>query len=75
MLFNAEGDTFSDFVRGRRLAQAHRALTNLRFAHRRISDIVFDSGFSDLSYFNRTFRRIYGASPSEVRATAQRDRI
>ena len=33
-----------------------------------ISAIAFEAGFGDLSHFNRSFRRRYGASPSEVRA-------
>ena len=32
-------------------------------AERRISDIAFDCGFNDLSYFNRCFRRRFGLSP------------
>jgi AraC-like DNA-binding protein len=34
---------------------------------RRISDIAFDSGFNDLSYFNRCFRRRFGLTPSAAR--------
>jgi AraC-like DNA-binding protein len=33
----------------------------------RISDIAFACGFSDLSYFNRCFRRRYGLTPRAVR--------
>jgi AraC-like DNA-binding protein len=33
-----------------------------------ISSIAFESGFGDLSYFNRAFRRQYGAAPSEIRS-------
>ena len=33
--------------------------------------LAFESGFGDLSYFNRRFRRRYGRSPSEVKRTAQ----
>ena len=29
--------------------------------------IAFETGFGDLSYFNRTFKRFYGNTPSEVR--------
>jgi AraC-like DNA-binding protein len=36
-----------------------------------ISDIAFACGFGDLSYFNRVFRRQYGATPSRVRAAAR----
>lgn len=67
-LFASEGATFSEFVLGRRLAAAYRLLNDPRFAHRSISSIAFDLGFSDLSYFNRTFRRRHEATPTEVRA-------
>jgi AraC-like DNA-binding protein len=43
------------------------ALCDSRQAHRSISEIALSSGFGDVSYFNRAFRRRYGASPSEVR--------
>jgi AraC-like DNA-binding protein len=72
MLFEAEGVTFSEFVVEQRLARAHRMLSDPRFAHRSINAIALDVGFSDLSYFNRTFRRRYGATPSDVREAAQR---
>jgi AraC-like DNA-binding protein len=68
MLFASEGMTFSEFVLGRRLAVAHQLLTDRRLANRPISSIAFDVGFSDLSYFNRTFRRQHNATPTEVRA-------
>jgi AraC-like DNA-binding protein len=67
-LFAREGATFSEFVLGRRLVAAYRLLSDPRFVHRSISSIAFDLGFSDLSYFNRTFRRRHEATPSEVRA-------
>lgn len=69
-LFEDEGATFSAFVRARRLARAHRLLAGPRHMHRRIADIAFSSGFGDLSHFNRAFRRQYGVTPSDVRATA-----
>jgi AraC-like DNA-binding protein len=68
MLFNDEGTTFSDFVLSCRLARAHRLLCDPRHAERKIGDIAFASGFGDLSYFNRAFRRQYGATPSDIRA-------
>ena len=33
----------------------------------RISDIAFDCGFNDLSYFNRCFRRRFGLTPTAAR--------
>jgi AraC-like DNA-binding protein len=33
----------------------------------RISDIAFECGFNDLSYFNRCFRRRFGLTPTVAR--------
>jgi AraC-like DNA-binding protein len=70
-LFETEDVTFSEFVLTRRLAVAHRLLSDRRLAHRSITSIAFDAGFADLSYFNRAFRRRYSATPSEVRAASR----
>ena len=66
-LFEEHDTTFSQFVLDCRLAQAHRCLCDPRRRDRTISSIAFSLGFNDLSYFNRTFRRLYGATPSDVR--------
>jgi len=66
-LFESEGTSFSQFVLGRRLVRAQRMLTDRRWADRSIAWIAFETGFGDLSYFNRTFKRFYGNTPSEVR--------
>jgi AraC-like DNA-binding protein len=71
MLFETDGTAFSQFLLGQRLALAHRMLTDPRFADRSIGSIAFDVGFNDLSYFNRTFRRRFGATPSDARAAAR----
>jgi AraC-like DNA-binding protein len=71
-LFESEGTTLSRYVLGQRLAQVHRMLVDPHQAHRAISTIAYDVGFSDLSTFNREFRRLFGATPSDVRA-AERD--
>lgn len=42
-------------------------LTDPRWADRSIASIAFDVGFGDPAYFNRTFKRLHGATPSEVR--------
>lgn len=66
-LFESEGITYSEFVLSERLARAYRRLTNPLHSRRAISTIAFELGFNDLSYFNRTFRRRYSATPSEIR--------
>ncbi|QIG48593.1 helix-turn-helix domain-containing protein [Nordella sp. HKS 07] len=70
MLFESEGTTFTRFVLGERLARAHRLLTNPNVPHRGIAAAAFDAGFGDLSHFVRSFRRAYGARPSDVRHRA-----
>lgn len=65
-LFDGEGTSFTEFVLEQRLARAHRALRDPR-SQKSVSAIAFECGFGDLSYFNRTFRRRYGLTPSELR--------
>jgi AraC-like DNA-binding protein len=72
MLFDGDGTTFSEFVLAQRLNHAHRLLTDLQFSGRTVSSLAFEAGFGDLSYFNRCFRRLYGATPSDVRANSQK---
>jgi AraC-like DNA-binding protein len=67
MLFESESETFSEFLLGERLARAHRMLVDPRLASRPISTVAFDSGFGDLSHFNRSFRRRFGMTPSQAR--------
>lgn len=69
-LFAREGTSFTDFVRKERLERVSRRLADPRQAARRISDIAFDGGFADLSYFNRAFKAQFGLTPSEFRARA-----
>ena len=66
-VFEDEELTYSQFVLDRRLALAYRKLRQQRYATRTISSIANDTGFGDLSYFNRTFRRRYGITPSDAR--------
>jgi AraC-like DNA-binding protein len=72
-LFEGEELTFSTFVLSQRLSRAHRMLRDSRFSDRSISSVAFDVGFGDLSYFNRTFRRRYDATPSDIRHSAGRN--
>lgn len=74
MLFENEDTTFSQFVLGQRLRRAHRMLSDARYAGWTIGAIAFEVGFGDLSYFTRSFRRVYGDAPSQVRAAARADR-
>lgn len=65
-LFAREGTSFSEFVLEQRLLLARRLLREALERPRKISDVALSSGFSDLSYFNRAFRKRFGATPGEV---------
>jgi AraC-like DNA-binding protein/ligand-binding sensor protein len=61
----ATGLTFTDYVARVRLEDARTRLLNPNL---RISEIAYDVGFQSLTQFNRTFKRVFGQSPSEFRA-------
>lgn len=67
-LFEGEGTSFTDYVIEQRIALAHRLLTDPARACEKISSVAYDAGFGDVSHFNRSFRRRYGETPSDVRA-------
>lgn len=59
------GLRFTDHLARVRAEEARSQLLN---PNRRISEVAYDVGFQSLTQFNRTFRRIYGQSPSQFRA-------
>jgi AraC-like DNA-binding protein len=71
MLFEPDGCSFLEYVLVERLARAYRTLRG--DATRTVSAVAFATGFGDLSHFNRTFRRQFGRTPTDVRADARRD--
>ena len=68
-LFERDGTTFSAFLLAQRLSRARRMLIDPKYEGSAISTIAYDVGFGDLSYFNRSFKLRFGATPREVRAT------
>jgi AraC-like DNA-binding protein len=72
LLLEESGRTFTAHVLERRLEKIAEVLRDPRQHERRIADIALAAGFADLSHFNRTFRRRYGATPSEMRMEARR---
>lgn len=58
------GIYFADYVKQLRLRYACRELA---FSGENITKIAVESGFTNLSGFNRAFRETYGVSPSEYR--------
>jgi AraC-like DNA-binding protein len=66
-LFEETGVTFSDYVTERRLRDARDKLLDQQLHDRKIQEIAWSAGFSDVSNFNRLFRRRFGEKPSALR--------
>ena len=70
LLLEETGRSFSEHLLERRLERAATLLRDPTHRHRNIAVIAFDCGFGDLSYFNRVFRRRFGATPTDLRREA-----
>lgn len=55
--------TFTDFVNEFRVNQACRMLV----ANHPVTNVCFDSGFNNVSHFNKTFKNITGKNPRQYR--------
>jgi AraC-like DNA-binding protein len=69
-LLKETGKSFTEHLVECRLERAFAMLTGRRYVLSAIIDIAFAAGFSDVSHFNRVFRRRFGETPSGVRAGA-----
>jgi AraC-like DNA-binding protein len=72
-LLEATGKSFSKHLMDKRLERAAALLRDPQQRDTRIAAVAYACGFSDLSYFNRVFRRRYGLTPSRMRAAALGD--
>ena len=67
-LLNETGVTFSERVLELRLQKARMMLSDPRYNGLKVGDIAFACGFNEVSYFSRSFRRRFGASPTQYRS-------
>ena len=78
-LLESSGTSFTAHVTELRLKHAFTLLTAQTLSDIRICDVALQTGFSDISHFNRLFRSRFGDTPTGVRAHARvgstRDRI
>ncbi len=73
LLLDETGRTFSEHALEQRLTRTAELLRDPGQQGRKIFEIALNAGFGDLSYFNRTFRRRFGMTPTEARASASKD--
>lgn len=62
------GEAPSEYIKNRKLAKAVDMLKN---SNHSISDVAYATGFSDVGYFGKCFRKKYGMSPREYRSDNQ----
>jgi AraC-like DNA-binding protein len=62
-LFESIGTTVTQFVIRERLERCRRDLGNPMMRNRKIADVAFSWGFSDVTHFNRRFKTEFGMSP------------
>ncbi|ACC73999.1 transcriptional regulator, AraC family [Paraburkholderia phymatum STM815] len=63
-IFAREGTTPSQTLWNRRLQKSYRLLQeNVAL---QVTQIAFQCGFSDLSHFSRSFKRVFGSAPSQI---------
>ena len=67
-LFKADGLTVTDWIRERRLAGCRRDLRDPAHADETILTIATRWGLTNAAHFSRSFRALYGCTPSEFRA-------
>ncbi|MEH2478624.1 AraC-like DNA-binding protein [Nitrobacteraceae bacterium AZCC 2146] len=66
-LLQGSGLSITDRIMELRLEKARAMLTDDRQCSLKISDVASSCGFNELSYFHRSFRRRFGASPARFR--------
>ena len=69
-LFASADETFSRYLRTRRLERCRTDLASPQHARLSISEICFRWGFNGSAHFSRAFRDQYGQSPREFRQSA-----
>ncbi|MEM6316289.1 MAG: AraC family transcriptional regulator [Bacteroidota bacterium] len=57
------GQSISLYVREFRLRKAYELLQSGELS---VSDVAYEVGFSDLAYFSKCFKKVYGVAPSRL---------
>lgn len=69
MVFEGQGITLARYILYRRLESCRACLGKPEFAHLSVSEIAFKHGFNDAAHFSRSFKQLFGKTPSQLRLT------
>ncbi|WP_158806900.1 helix-turn-helix domain-containing protein, partial [Beijerinckia sp. L45] len=69
-LFETIGESFTHYLRDRRLLRSRRELGSPQHTGVSVSEIGYRCGFNDAAHFSRVFRERFGVSPREHRQRA-----
>lgn len=67
-LLHETGSNFTERVLELRLQKSRSMLASAQHYDIKVSEIAYVCGFNEVSYFNRCFRRRFGAAPNEYRS-------
>ncbi len=66
-IFAQDGTTFGEHLRKTRLTNARKLLLSTESYNLTILEIAFQTGFKDLSHFNKAFKQMFGLPPGKYR--------
>jgi acetamidase/formamidase/AraC-like DNA-binding protein len=69
-LLESQGESFSRYLRDRRLERAARALSDPALQTVPVAEITFRCGFGEPAHFSRAFRQRFGMAPNLYRTRA-----
>jgi AraC-like DNA-binding protein len=67
-IFSHRGSTVSDWIRGQRLKQCRRDLSDPGLRQKSITEIAFFWGFNDSAHFSHSFKQEFGVCPRRFRS-------
>ncbi|MCK9920186.1 MULTISPECIES: AraC-like ligand-binding domain-containing protein [Microbacterium] len=71
-LFQSEGMSVGSYIRLRRIERCRDELADPDFADMTVTAIAARWSFADVAHFSRTFKSVYGETPSEFRSRMTR---
>lgn len=66
-MFEQQGTSFTNFLLNLRLEKAYSCLCNPQNTSLTITDIAYNTGFNNPSWFYRAFKQRFGVAPGEIR--------